>query len=162
MEGRQSYTGRDKVIKLQGNYHGHADFLLVQAGSGVATLGIPGSPGVPESIARHTLSLPYNDMECLKAVMEKQGDSVACIIVEPIAGNMGLVPPKKDFLETLRALADQYGIDKIPAVVALTAGERPVDELEGVDEATASRAMELAAAKLPIKTRFVVRERQLG
>jgi glutamate-1-semialdehyde 2,1-aminomutase len=102
-------TGRDVVIKFDGCYHGHADTLLVAAGSGVATLGIPGSPGVPESTARHTLSLPYNDMQCLKKVMEKQGDSVACIIVEPIAGNMGLVPPEKDFLEMLRELADRYG-----------------------------------------------------
>ena len=101
-------TRRDVVIKFDGCYHGHADTLLVAAGSGVATLGIPGSPGVPESIARHTLSLPYNDMQCLKKVMEKQGDSVACIIVEPIAGNMGLVPPEKDFLEMLRELADRY------------------------------------------------------
>jgi glutamate-1-semialdehyde 2,1-aminomutase len=102
-------TGRDVVIKFDGCYHGHADTLLVAAGSGVATLGIPGSPGVPESIARHTLSLPYNDIDCLKKVMEKQGDSVAGIIVEPIAGNMGLVPPEKDFLETIRALADRFG-----------------------------------------------------
>ena len=102
-------TGRDIVIKFDGCYHGHADTLLVAAGSGVATLGIPGSPGVPESIARHTLSLPYNDMECLKEVMEKQGDSVACIIVEPIAGNMGLVLPEKGFLEMLRELADRFG-----------------------------------------------------
>jgi glutamate-1-semialdehyde 2,1-aminomutase len=102
-------TQRDVVIKFDGCYHGHADTLLVAAGSGVATLGIPGSPGVPDSIARHTLSLPFNDTDCLKEVMEKQGDSVACIIVEPIAGNMGLVPPQKDFLETLRALADRFG-----------------------------------------------------
>jgi glutamate-1-semialdehyde 2,1-aminomutase len=102
-------TQRDVVIKFDGCYHGHADTLLVAAGSGVATLGIPGSPGVPDSIARHTLSLPFNDKDCLKEVMEKQGDSVACIIVEPIAGNMGLVLPQKDFLETLRTLADQYG-----------------------------------------------------
>jgi len=102
-------TQRDIVIKFDGCYHGHADTLLVAAGSGVATLGIPGSPGVPESIARHTLSLPYNDIECLKDVMEKQGDSVACIIVEPIAGNMGLVPPEKDFLKMLRELTDRFG-----------------------------------------------------
>ncbi|MGD8471656.1 MAG: glutamate-1-semialdehyde 2,1-aminomutase, partial [Desulfobacteraceae bacterium] len=97
------------VIKFDGCYHGHADTLLVAAGSGVATLGIPGSPGIPDSIARDTLSLPFNDPDCLKKVMEKQGDSVACIIVEPVAGNMGLVPPQKDFLETLRALADRFG-----------------------------------------------------
>jgi len=102
-------TQRDVVIKFDGCYHGHADTLLVAAGSGVATLGIPGSPGVPESIARHTLSLPYNDINCVKEVMENQGDTVACIIVEPVAGNMGLVAPEKDFLETLRALADRFG-----------------------------------------------------
>jgi glutamate-1-semialdehyde 2,1-aminomutase len=102
-------TQRDVVIKFDGCYHGHADTLLVAAGSGVATLGIPGSPGVPDSIARHTLSLPFNDTDSLKEVMEKQGDSVACIIVEPIAGNMGLVPPEKDFLETLRELTDRFG-----------------------------------------------------
>jgi glutamate-1-semialdehyde 2,1-aminomutase len=102
-------TQRDIVIKFDGCYHGHADTLLVAAGSGVATLAIPDSPGVPESTAQHTLSLPYNDIECLKEVMAKQGDSVACIIVEPVAGNMGLVPPEKEFLETLRALADRYG-----------------------------------------------------
>ena len=102
-------TQRDVVIKFDGCYHGHADTLLVAAGSGVATLGIPGSPGVPDSIARHTLSLPFNDTDSLKEVMEKQGDSVACIIVEPIAGNMGLVPPGKDFLETLRELTDRFG-----------------------------------------------------
>ena len=102
-------TQRDVVIKFDGCYHGHADTLLVAAGSGVATLGIPGSPGVPDSIARHTLSLPFNDTDSLKEVMEKQGDSVACIIVEPIAGNMGLVSPEKDFLETLRELTDRFG-----------------------------------------------------
>ncbi len=102
-------TQRDTIIKFDGCYHGHADTLLVAAGSGVATLGIPGSPGVPESVAQHTLSLPYNDSDCLKKVMEKQGDFVACIIVEPVAGNMGLVPPVQGFLEALRELAERYG-----------------------------------------------------
>ena len=102
-------TQRDTIIKFDGCYHGHADTLLVAAGSGVATLGIPGSPGVPESVAQHTLSLPYNDSDCLKDVMEKQGQSVAGIIVEPVAGNMGLVAPAQGFLETLRELADRYG-----------------------------------------------------
>jgi len=95
-------TGRGKVIKFQGAYHGHADMLLVAAGSGVATLGIPGSPGVPAPTARDTLSLPYNDSECFTRVMKKQGDRVACVIVEPVAGNMGLVAPLKGFLQTLR------------------------------------------------------------
>ena len=102
-------TQRDVVIKFDGCYHGHADTLLVAAGSGVATLGIPGSPGVPESVAQHTLSLPYNDMDCIKNVMAEQGDKVACIIVEPVAGNMGLVPPAAGFLKTLRELSDRYG-----------------------------------------------------
>ena len=102
-------TQRDAIIKFDGCYHGHADTLLVEAGSGVATLGIPGSPGIPESIAQHTLSLPYNDIEGLKKVMAQKGDSVAGIIVEPVAGNMGLVTPSIGFLESLRELADQYG-----------------------------------------------------
>lgn len=102
-------TQRDTIIKFDGCYHGHADTLLVAAGSGVATLGIPGSPGVPESVAQHTLSVPYNDTDCLKKVMEKQGEFVACIIVEPVAGNMGLVPPAQGFLEALREFADRYG-----------------------------------------------------
>ncbi|MEA3435230.1 MAG: glutamate-1-semialdehyde 2,1-aminomutase [Thermodesulfobacteriota bacterium] len=97
-------TGRDKIIKFDGCYHGHADSLLVEAGSGVATLGIPGSPGVPESFVAYTLSLPYNDIDCVKNMMEKQGEKIACIIVEPVAGNMGLVPPTDGFLEVLREL----------------------------------------------------------
>jgi len=97
-------TGRDKIIKFDGCYHGHADSLLVEAGSGVATLGIPGSPGVPESFVAHTLSLPYNDIDCVKKIMEEQGKKIACIIVEPVAGNMGLVRPADGFLETLREL----------------------------------------------------------
>jgi glutamate-1-semialdehyde 2,1-aminomutase len=102
-------TQRDIVIKFDGCYHGHADTLLVAAGSGVATLGIPGSPGVPESVAQHTLSLPYNDIDCIKDVMKEQGNKVACIIVEPVAGNMGLVKPAEGFLQVLREIADQYG-----------------------------------------------------
>jgi glutamate-1-semialdehyde 2,1-aminomutase len=95
-------TGRDTIIKFDGCYHGHADTLLVAAGSGVATLGIPGCPGVPPSFVAHTLSLPYNDIPALRAVMREKGKDVACIIVEPVAGNMGLVPPADGFLETLR------------------------------------------------------------
>jgi glutamate-1-semialdehyde 2,1-aminomutase len=102
-------TGRDMVIKFDGCYHGHADTLLVAAGSGVATLGIPGSPGVPASVAEHTLSLPYNDIDCIQNLMGDQGDSVACIIVEPVAGNMGLVPPVAGFLQTLRELTEKHG-----------------------------------------------------
>lgn len=102
-------TQREIIIKFDGCYHGHADTLLVAAGSGVATLGIPGSPGIPESIAQHTLSLPYNDVDALTQAMAGKGDSVAAIIVEPVAGNMGLVPPQKGFLECLRQVCDRYG-----------------------------------------------------
>jgi glutamate-1-semialdehyde 2,1-aminomutase len=102
-------TGRDFVIKFDGCYHGHADTLLVAAGSGVATLGIPGSPGVPEAVARHTISLPFNDKEAFSNVMAEKGDNVACVIVEPVAGNMGMVPPAEGFLETLRELTARHG-----------------------------------------------------
>jgi glutamate-1-semialdehyde 2,1-aminomutase len=102
-------TGRDLVIKFDGCYHGHADTLLVAAGSGVATLGIPGSPGVPEDVAKHTLSLPYNDIDAIKQVMDAKGDQAACIIVEPVAGNMGLVAPAAGFLQTLRELTQKHG-----------------------------------------------------
>ncbi|MCP4689890.1 MAG: aminotransferase class III-fold pyridoxal phosphate-dependent enzyme, partial [Desulfobacterales bacterium] len=102
-------TGRDKFIKFDGCYHGHADCLLVTAGSGVATLGIPGSPGVPASFVAHTLSLPFNDLDAVKEVMEKQGEEIACIILEPVAGNMGLVAPDPGFLEGLRELASASG-----------------------------------------------------
>ena len=102
-------TGRDLVIKFDGCYHGHADTLLVAAGSGVATLGIPDSPGVPEDVARHTLSLPYNDVAAFKQVMDEKGAQVACVIIEPVAGNMGLVPPQPGFLQTLRELTEKNG-----------------------------------------------------
>jgi glutamate-1-semialdehyde 2,1-aminomutase len=102
-------TGRDIVIKFDGCYHGHADTLLVAAGSGVATLGIPGSPGVPEAVAQTTLSLPYNDVDAVQKVMDEKGDDVACIIVEPVAGNMGLVPPGNGFLQALRELTETHG-----------------------------------------------------
>ncbi len=102
-------TGRDTIVKFDGCYHGHADTLLVEAGSGVATLSIPGSPGVPKSFIAHTLSLPYNDIDSITKVMEEQGETIACIIVEPVAGNMGLVAPVSGFLETLRELANKHG-----------------------------------------------------
>jgi glutamate-1-semialdehyde 2,1-aminomutase len=102
-------TGRDLVIKFDGCYHGHADTLLVAAGSGVATLGIPGSPGVPADMAKHTLSLPFNDLGALQQVMDEKGDQVACVIIEPVAGNMGLVPPAEGFLSSLRAMTEKHG-----------------------------------------------------
>ncbi|MCP4119439.1 MAG: glutamate-1-semialdehyde 2,1-aminomutase [Desulfobacteraceae bacterium] len=105
----RGYTGRDIIIKFDGCYHGHADTLLVAAGSGVATLGIPGSPGIPESVVAHTLSVTYNDIDGFKQLMETKGDKVAGIIVEPVAGNMGMVPPVEGFLETLRSEATKHG-----------------------------------------------------
>jgi glutamate-1-semialdehyde 2,1-aminomutase len=102
-------TGRDKIIKFDGCYHGHADSLLVDAGSGVATLAIAGSPGVPQAFVDYTLSLPYNDIGAVEKIMAAQGSEVAAIIVEPVAGNMGLVPPVKGFLESLREQCDRYG-----------------------------------------------------
>ncbi|MDP3286618.1 MAG: glutamate-1-semialdehyde 2,1-aminomutase [Desulfobacterales bacterium] len=105
----RGFTGRDMIIKFDGCYHGHSDSLLVEAGSGVATLGIPGSPGVPESFVAGTLSLPYNDIKSVKEAMKKHGRKVACIIIEPVAGNMGLVPPADGFLEALRKIAERSG-----------------------------------------------------
>jgi len=102
-------TGRDIIIKFDGCYHGHADTLLVDAGSGVATLNIPGSPGIPASVVQHTLSLPYNDAEAVRSVMAEKGKDVAAIIVEPVAGNMGMVSPAPGFLETLRAVTQKNG-----------------------------------------------------
>jgi len=102
-------TGRDTIIKFDGCYHGHADSLLVEAGSGVATLSIPGSPGVPNSFVSHTLSLPFNDIDGFKSVMERDGEKIACVIVEPVAGNMGLVAPAEGFLEALREQTTRYG-----------------------------------------------------
>ncbi|MDU5144838.1 MAG: glutamate-1-semialdehyde 2,1-aminomutase [Paenibacillus dendritiformis] len=102
-------TKRSKILKFEGSYHGHADSLLIKAGSGVATLGLPDSPGVPEGVASNTITVPYNDLEGVKLAFERFGEELACIIVEPVAGNMGVVPPQPGFLEGLRALTEQYG-----------------------------------------------------
>ncbi len=105
----RGFTNRDIIIKFDGCYHGHADTLLVEAGSGVATLNIPGSPGVPETIISNTLSLKYNDIDGFIRVMEEKGEKIACVIVEPVAGNMGMVLPKDGFLETLRKYTSKSG-----------------------------------------------------
>jgi glutamate-1-semialdehyde 2,1-aminomutase len=102
-------TGRDLVVKFDGCYHGHGDTFLVQAGSGVATLGIPGSPGVPEACVKNTLSVPYNDPARITELFSEKGGAIAAVIVEPVAGNMGLVPPKAGFLEILRKLTQDHG-----------------------------------------------------
>lgn len=100
----RGYTGKNRIIKFEGCYHGHADSLLVKAGSGIATLGIPGSPGVPPALAELTITLPFNNTETLKSCVDKYGDDLACIVVEPVAGNMGVVLPKDGFLETMREI----------------------------------------------------------
>lgn len=105
----RGHTGRDKIVKFEGCYHGHADSLLVKAGSGALTLGEPSSAGVPKAIAEHTITLRYNDMESVKQCFAEIGDQVACIIVEPVAGNMNCIPPVPGFLEGLREVCDQYG-----------------------------------------------------
>lgn len=105
----RGFTGRDMIVKFAGCYHGHSDSLLVKAGSGVLTLGLPNSPGVPEDLAKHTLTAPFNDAQAIGELMAAYGDRVACIIVEPIAGNMGCIPPADGYLQTLQALCQQHG-----------------------------------------------------
>ncbi len=105
----RAFTGRNKILKFEGCYHGHADSMLVKAGSGVLSLGIPDSPGVPEAVAKDTLTLPYNDGEAVKELFAKEGADIACLIVEPIAGNMGVVPPQPGFLELLRETTQKAG-----------------------------------------------------
>ena len=105
----RGYTGRDKIIKFEGCYHGHSDSLLVKAGSGMLTLGEPSSPGVPASLAEHTITLNYNDIDQVRATFAEIGGQIACIIVEPVAGNMNCIPPVPGFLECLREVCDQSG-----------------------------------------------------
>ena len=105
----RGYTGRDRIVKFVGCYHGHSDSLLVKAGSGLATFGVPDSPGVPKGVAENTITLPYNGIDAVKQLFDEMGDTIACIIVEPVAGNMGCVPPVEGFLETLRDVTKAHG-----------------------------------------------------
>ncbi|HSH47062.1 MAG TPA: glutamate-1-semialdehyde 2,1-aminomutase [Halomonas sp.] len=104
----RGYTGRDKIVKFEGNYHGHSDSLLVKAGSGALTHGEPSSPGVPASLAEHTVTLSYNDIDAVEECFEEIGEQIACIIVEPVAGNMNCIPPQPGFLESLRQACDRH------------------------------------------------------
>jgi glutamate-1-semialdehyde 2,1-aminomutase len=106
----RGFTRRDDIVKFEGCYHGHSDGMLVQAGSGAATFGVPTSPGVPADLAKHTLVLPYNNPDALRSLLKKRWKSIAAVIVEPVAGNMGVVPPAPGFLEELRALTARHGI----------------------------------------------------
>lgn len=105
----RGFTGRNKIVKFEGCYHGHGDSLLIKAGSGVATLGLPDSPGVPESVAQNTLTVPYNDIESFKLAFDKFGNDIAGVIIEPVAGNMGVVLPEKGFLEEVRRITEENG-----------------------------------------------------
>ncbi len=105
----RGFTGRAKIVKFEGCYHGHSDALLVKAGSGALTLGVPSSPGVPASVAADTITLVYNDSEAVRAAFSELGEQIACIIVEPVAGNMNCIPPEPGFLQTLREVCDSYG-----------------------------------------------------
>ncbi|MBD8708508.1 glutamate-1-semialdehyde 2,1-aminomutase [Pseudomonas sp. CFBP 13711] len=106
----RGFTGRDSIIKFEGCYHGHSDSLLVKAGSGALTLGVPSSPGVPAAFAKHTLTLPFNDIDAVRTMLADVGQEVACIIVEPVAGNMNCVPPAPGFLQGLREACDEHGV----------------------------------------------------
>jgi glutamate-1-semialdehyde 2,1-aminomutase len=105
----RGYTGRDKIVKFEGCYHGHADALLVKAGSGALTFGQPSSAGVPEDVAKHTLTLPYNHTQALEDLFASSGDEIACVIIEPVVGNMNLIIPHQEFLQLLRTLCTKHG-----------------------------------------------------
>ncbi len=106
----RGFTGRDKIVKFEGCYHGHADGLLVKAGSGATTFGVPDSPGVPKSYAKDTLTVPFNDIKAFKSLLRREGKSIACVILEPVVGNIGCVLPKEGFLDALRQETRRYGI----------------------------------------------------
>jgi len=105
----RGYTGRDKIVKFEGCYHGHVDYLLAKAGSGVLTFSLPGTPGVPQDFTKHTLLAPFNDLDSVKTLFEQVGEEIAAVIVEPIMGNAGVIPPASGFLEGLRSITQQYG-----------------------------------------------------
>jgi glutamate-1-semialdehyde 2,1-aminomutase len=106
----RGFTGRDKLVKFEGCYHGHADSLLVKAGSGMLTLGVPTSPGVPAAVAANTITLDYNNLDSVKECFAQMADDIACVIIEPVAGNMNCIPPSKSFLQGLRELCTVHGI----------------------------------------------------
>ncbi|WP_457635403.1 glutamate-1-semialdehyde 2,1-aminomutase [Persephonella sp.] len=131
----RGYTGKKKIIKFDGCYHGHGDSLLVSAGSGVATLGIPGTPGIPEELAQLTIVLPYNDIDAVEEAFKKHGDDIACVILEPVAGNMGVVAPSREYHQRLRDITKQYGAlliwDEVMTGFRLALGG--AQELYGID-----------------------------
>ena len=131
----RGYTKRDKIIKIEGCYHGHVDCLLVKAGSGLTTFGLPDSEGVPTEFAHHTLTVPFNDVDSVQQVIEAYPDQIACLILEPIAGNMGVIPPKDGYLEELRRVTTEYGIVLIfdEVMTGFRVAYGGAQELYGVD-----------------------------
>jgi len=131
----RGYTKRDKIIKIEGCYHGHVDYLLVKAGSGLTTFGLPDSGGVPTEFAYHTLTVPFNDIDSVQQVIEAHPDQIACLILEPIAGNMGVIPPKDGYLEELRRVTTEYGIVLIfdEVMTGFRVAYGGAQELYGVD-----------------------------
>ena len=131
----RAYTGRMKIVKFEGCYHGHGDAFLIKAGSGALTLGVPTSPGVPGSVAGDTVTAPYNDLEAVRQIFELEGERIAAVILEPVAGNMGVVPPAANFLGGLRALCTDYGallvFDEV--ITGFRVGYGGAQELYGVD-----------------------------
>ncbi|ACN98435.1 glutamate-1-semialdehyde-2,1-aminomutase [Sulfurihydrogenibium azorense Az-Fu1] len=131
----RGYTKRKKIVKFDGCYHGHGDSLLVSAGSGVATLGIPGTPGIPEELANLTIVLPYNDIEAVEEAFKRYGEDIACVIIEPVAGNMGVVAPSKEYHQRLRDITRKYGalliFDEVMTGFRLAYGG--AQELYGID-----------------------------
>ncbi|NOZ23069.1 MAG: glutamate-1-semialdehyde 2,1-aminomutase [Planctomycetes bacterium] len=131
----RGYTGRDLVIKFVGCYHGHVDGLLVQAGSGATTFGAPSSPGIPKGYTRNTIALPFNDLDAVKRVCARRGKDIACIIIEPVAGNMGVVPPKAGYLEGLREVTKKLGIVLIfdEVMTGFRVARGGAQEVHGID-----------------------------
>ena len=134
----RGFTGRDKILKFEGCYHGHADSLLVKAGSGALTMGVPNSPGIPEDFAKHTLTVSFNNLDEVKAIFAKYADEIACIIVEPVAGNMNCIPPVAGFLEGLRDVCDEYKsvliFDEVMTGFRVALGGMPVGAFGGKTE----------------------------
>ncbi len=130
----RGFTGKNDIIKFEGCYHGHSDSLLVKAGSGAATLGVPDSLGVPSDLARHTISLPYNDVSAFTRAIEENHENLACVIVEPVAANMGVVPPEDGFLRALRDLCSRYGVILIfdEVITGFRLGYGGAQELYGI------------------------------
>ena len=144
----RGYTGRDKIVKFIGCYHGHSDSLLVNAGSGMATFGVPSSPGVTKGTAADTISVPYNDVEAITKVMDEMGDEIAAVIIEPVAGNMGCVPPKQGYLRKIRELTQAHG--------TILIFDEATSALDNESEKVVQKSLELLAKD---RTTFVIAHR---